>query len=185
MTDMNLLDPTLLALGIIATMILFAVVAFFTRATARRIVGALISASPIVPTVLLFDVIAAQLGWWHYPAVTTGNAPIAWYIMAALWYGAALGLVGWRVIRRFGARGLAVFLVAFALYGVARDYSYSVTTGLIVFGPGLVPLGAELFAYASAAALVQLLMYWIVGPPRSDPLARMPHHRAAPNPANQ
>ncbi len=175
---MDPLDPTILVLGIVATTIMLAVVAFLARATPRRMVGALLGAMPLVPLVMFYDAIAAQLGWWRYPSVTTGNAPLAWYIAAALWYGAALGLVGWRVIRRFGARGLAVFLALFALFGVARDYLYSVTTGLIVFGPGLLPLIADLFAYASGAAVVQLLMYWIVGPPQSDPLARAPPARA-------
>ncbi len=178
---MNLLDPMVLVLGLIVTVILFAAAAFFTRATPWRIVGALIGACPLVLVVLLYDGIAAQLGWWHYPSVTTGNAPVAWYIAAALGYGAALGLVGWRVIRRFGMRGLVAFLAVFALFGVTRDYLYSITTGLIVFGSGLVPLGADLFAYASAAALVQVLMYWIVGSPRSDPLARMPRGHVPPN----
>lgn len=171
---MNFLDPKILALGIISTAIMFAVIAFFTRATLRRIAGALVGALPIIPLVMFYDSLAARLGWWHYPSVTTGRAPIAWYIAAALFYGAALGLVGWRVIRRWDNRGLVVFLVVLALFGVARDYLYSLTTSLIVFGPGPLPLIADLFAYASAGALVQLLMVWIAGTPRSDRLARKP-----------
>jgi hypothetical protein len=170
---MNPLDPTTLVLGVIATAIMLAVVAFFTRATLRRIAGVLVGALPIIPLVMLYDAIAARLGWWHYPAVTAGSAPLAWYVAAALFYGAALGLVGWRVIRRFGRRGLIGFLVAFAAFGVTRDYLYSITTEVIVFGRGLAPLMADLFAYASGAAVVQMVMYWIAGPPGSDPLARM------------
>ncbi|MBE3119150.1 MAG: hypothetical protein IMZ50_10400 [Candidatus Atribacteria bacterium] len=171
---MNFLDPKILALGIISTAIMFAVIAFFTRATPRRIAGALVGALPIIPLVMFYDSLAARLGWWHYPSVTTGRAPIAWYIAAALFYGAALGLVGWRVIRRWDTRGLVVFLVVLALFGVTRDYLYSLTTSLIVFGPGPLPLIADLFAYASAGALVQLLMVWIAGNPLSDRLARKP-----------
>jgi uncharacterized membrane protein YjfL (UPF0719 family) len=78
------------------------------------------------------------------------------------------------VIRRWGTIGLVVFLVAFALFGVGRDYAYSVTTQLIVFGHGPFPLLADLFAYASAGAVVQLLMRWIVGQAGSDRLARTP-----------
>jgi hypothetical protein len=89
--------------------------------------------------------------------------------------------VGWRVIRRFGRRGLAGFLIGFAVFGVSRDYLYSVTTGLIVFGRGLVPLIADMFAYATAALLVQILMYWIVGPSGSDPLAHTGPARAGRN----
>ncbi len=93
-------------------------------------------------------------------------------IAAAMGYGAAFGLVGWRVIRRFGRRGLIVFLIALAIFGVARDVTYARTTNLIDLGPGPAPLIADFFAYASAAALVQILMAWIAGPPSSDPLAR-------------
>src|SRR5574341_1713 len=169
---MNPLDPTTLVLGVISTAIMFAVCVFFTRATLWRMVAVCVGAAPIIPLVMLYDAIAARLGWWHYPAVAAGRAPLAWYVAAALFYGAALGLVGWRVIRRFGRRGLIGFLIVFAAFGVTRDYLYSITTQVIVFGRGLMPLIADLFAYASAAAIIQLVMYWIAGPPGSDPLAR-------------
>jgi hypothetical protein len=121
---------------------------------------------------MLYDAIAARLGLWRYPSVTTGSAPLAWYFAAALFYGAALGLVGWRVVRRFGRRGLICFLIVLALFGVARDYLYSRTTDVIEFGGGWVPVIADLFEYASAAMIVQIVMYWIAGPPAAEPLAR-------------
>jgi len=77
-TTVNPLDPTVLVVGLLITTILFAVIAFFTRATPRRIAGALIGAIPVVPLVMVYDAIAARLGWWHYPSVTTGSAPLAW-----------------------------------------------------------------------------------------------------------
>ena len=171
---MNLLSPTLLIVSVAITAILFAIVAFFSRAGLRRIVGVLLAAIPVIPMVMFYDKIAAQFGWWNYPSVTAANAPLAWYVAAALGYGAAFGLIGWRVIRRWEMRGLLAFLSLFALFGVARDYGYSVTTQFIVFGRGPVPLLADLFAYGSAAAVVQLLMRWIVGPAQSDALARTP-----------
>jgi hypothetical protein len=168
-------DPATLVRGTIATAILFAVIAFCTRATLRRIVGALIGSMPLIPMVMFYDSIASQLGWWHYPVVTAGStAPLAWYIAAALFYGAGLGLIGWRVFRRFGSRGLIGFLIALAIFGATRDYFYSFTTDVIKFGPGPIPLIADLFAYASPAAVMQLVMYWIAGSPGSDPLARTP-----------
>ena len=157
---------------------MFAVIAFFSRAGLRRIVGVLLAAFPVIPMVLFYDKIAAQLGWWHYPSVTVASTPLAWYVAAALGYGAAFGLIGWRVIRRWEMCGLLAFLLLFALFGVARDFGYSVTTRFIVFGPGLVPPLADLFAYGSAAAVVQLLMRWIVGPAQSDALVRTPKSRA-------
>ena len=167
---MNFLDTTLHLAGVAVTALLFAVVAYFTRAAPRRIIGTLTAAAPLVPLVMFYDAFAAPHGWWRYPSVTTGSAPLAWYIAAALGYGAALGLVGWRVIRRWRARGLVIFLSLFALLGVTRDYAYSVTTDLIVFGPGPIPWLADLFAYASGGALVQLLMRLLVGPAQSDAL---------------
>jgi hypothetical protein len=175
---LNLLSPTLLIASVAITAILFAIVAFFSRAGLRRIVGVLLAAIPVIPMVMFYDKIAAQFGWWHYPSVTSANAPLAWYVAAALGYGAAFGLVGWRVIRRWKMRGLLAFLLVFALFGVARDYGYSLTTRLIVFGPGPIPLLADLLAYGSSAAVVQLLMRWIVGPAQSDALARTPKSRA-------
>jgi len=177
---MNPLDPPILLLSLLITTLLFAVIAFFTRATRRRIAGALIAAIPIVPLVMFYDAIAARLGWWRYPSVITGAAPLAWYLAAALGYGAAFGLIGWRVIRRFGWRGLVVFLIALAAFGVARDVTYARTTNLIEFGPGPLPLLADFFAYASAAALVQILIYALAGAPSADPLARRNRTLAAP-----
>ena len=108
---MDPLDPTTLTYGLLATLVLFAVIAFLTRATWQRIVGVLISSVPIIFLVMLYDKIAGQLGWWHYPSLVSGSAPLAWYIAAALFYGAALGLIGWRVIRRWSWSGLVVFIV--------------------------------------------------------------------------
>jgi hypothetical protein len=177
---MNPLDPNILLASVAATALLFTVIAFFTRAALRRAAGALIAAIPVIPLVMLYDGIAARLGWWHYPSATGGSAPMAWYIDAALFYGAGLGLIGWRVIRRFGQPGLIAYLAGFALFGVARDYFYSVTTQFIAFGTGLMPYLGDLFSYASAAVLVQILMYWIAGPPASDRLAReRPPRRAS------
>jgi hypothetical protein len=170
----NPLDPSLLILSLLITALIFAGAAFFTRATFRRILAVLVAATPIIPFLLVLDRIAARLGWWHYPSVTTGNTPLVWYISAALGYGAALGLVGWRVIRRWTTPGAVAFFVAFALFGVGRDYAYSLTTQLIVFGHSPIPLIADFFAYATAALVVQLLMRWIIGPAGSDALARTP-----------
>jgi hypothetical protein len=171
---LNPLDPNLLIASVAITAILFAIIAFFSRAGLRRILGVLLAAIPVIPMVMFYDKIASHFGWWHYPSVVAASAPFAWYVAAALGYGAAFGLIGWRVTRRWKMRGLLAFLLLFALFGAARDYGYSVTTQFIVFSPGLVPLLADLFAYGSAAAVVQLLMRWIVGPAQSDTLTRTP-----------
>jgi hypothetical protein len=166
------LEPTILAISVGATVVLFGISAYFTRARLRRVAGVLIASVPLVPLVMFYDALARRIGWWNYPAVKTGNAPLTWYISAALFYGAAMGLVGWRVIRRYGKLGTVGFLVCLAIFGVARDYLYSITTDFIAFNGGWVAYLADLLAYASAAALVQIIMYFIAGPPKSDWLAR-------------
>ena len=167
------MDPATLVRGVIATAVLFSVIAFFTRATLRRIIGALVGSLPLIPMVMFYDTVAARLGLWRYPSVPGGApGPFAFYITAALFYGAALGLIGWRVIRRYGRGGVIGFLIAFALFGATRDYIISKTLGGIEFGPGPLPYLADLFSYGSPAAVVQLVMYWISGPAGSDPLAR-------------
>jgi hypothetical protein len=168
---MNVRGPALQVLALIITCSMFGAVAFCSRAASRRVLGALVGGLLLIPMIMFYDAVAARLGWWHYSPVISGPAPLAWYVAAALWYGAALGLVGWRVIRRFGRAGLVIFLIGFALLGTTRDYLYSITTRLIVIASGPLPLIADLFAYASGAVVVQLCMYWVTGP-RSDPLAR-------------
>ncbi len=168
----NPISPATLALGVAITALCFTLFAFFTRATFRRAAAALIASIPVVPWIMLMDAIAARYGWWRYPSVSTASAPLAWYIAAALFYGAGLGLVGWRIIRRFATRGVISFVIGFALFGVARDTAYYLTTQFIEFGPGWVPFMADFFSYALAAAIVQIGMAWIAGPPSSDRLAR-------------
>jgi hypothetical protein len=171
---MSFTSPSVLIGGVVAAAVMFAIVAFFSRATWRRIGGVLLAAVPVIPLIMLFDAIAARFGWWQYPSLTTPSAPIAWYIAAALWYGAGFGLIGWRIRRRFGTRGLAVFIVAVGFFGVFRDSFFSSTTGLIQFASGSFPSILDFLAYISATVLVQFLMDRLAGPPASDRLARTP-----------
>ena len=95
------------------------------------------AAAPVVPLAMFYDTIGARLGGWDYPALESRTAPFAWYLAGALWYGAALGIVRWRVVCRLSRRGLTAFLAALALIGVRRDYLYSVTTEQIQSVQGL------------------------------------------------
>jgi hypothetical protein len=167
---MKPLDPRTLLLSVLATAIILAATGFLTRANSRRIAAALLGAVAIIPVIIFIDKMAARVGWWHYPSINNSVGPLAWYIAAALFYGAAFGLIGWRVIRRFKTWGLVIFLISFGLLGLARDYIYSVTTNLIVFGERPTSLIADFFAYVSGAALLQAIMYWVAGPPSSDTL---------------
>ena len=172
MFGINLLSTPTLFATVLATAILFMAVAWLLRTTFRRAASALIAAAPLVLLVMGIDSVAGQAGWWRYPAVPVGHAPLAWYIASAIGYGAAVGLVGWRVLRRYGGRSLVWFALCVGLFGLARDYAYSVSAHLIEFGRGPLPLVADFCSYAVAAVIVQGIMWGVAGPPRSDPLAR-------------
>ena len=172
MFGIDLLTPLALTATVLATVFIFAAAAFFTRATLRRAAGALIGAAPLVLLVMGADSLAGQAGWWHYPTVPTGQAPLAWYIASAIGYGAAVGLLGWRVLRRCGIRSLAAFAACVGFFGIGRDYAYSLSTGLIEFGRGPLPLAADFISYAVASLVVQAIMWAVAGSPRSDRLAR-------------
>src|SRR6266436_6605400 len=103
-------------------LLLLAVVAVLTRATARRIAGAL--AGGAVAGVVALGVVALgeKAGWWHM-AITW--AP---YFLTLLWIDFSLAgfifLITWRIARRFGWRGLGVVLAVAAVIGPPRDYWY-------------------------------------------------------------
>jgi hypothetical protein len=60
---------------------MFVVVALFSRTELRRIVGVLVAAAPVIPMVMFYDKIAAQLGWWRYPSVTASAAVVVQLLM--------------------------------------------------------------------------------------------------------
>ena len=101
-------------------------VVYFTRPTWRRIAGALAG--------------GAAVGCFGMGAIIMGNALALWRVpifwnpsFVALFYlGLAISvtpiyLVTWRLARRFGWRGLAVFMCIVAIIGPPRDYLFAAT----------------------------------------------------------
>jgi hypothetical protein len=157
---------------------LLAAAAYFTRATWRRVVGALAGGGVVGLVGVGVDALAYALGWWRYPSVQTPYGPPLVYPAVSLLF-AALALVGWRVTRRFGWRGQAVFLGGVAVLGVLRDYWWAARLPeLIVFGSGLVPALADVLCWAGLAALAQAVMRAVAGSVRGDSLARQSEPRA-------
>ena len=99
-------------------LVILIAVAFLTRATRRRIVGALSGG------VVALGIIAGceKAGWWHMAM------PWEPYFVALLWMDFALCawvfLLTWRIARRFGGRGLAVLVAIVAVLGPVRDSWY-------------------------------------------------------------
>lgn len=70
------------------------------------------------------------------------------YTVVALWYGAGVALIGWRVIRRFGGRGLVTFIGIMGVYGPIRDYGAARWSGGGV-ATAFLNIGQDLLGHAA------------------------------------
>lgn len=169
MLNWNLLF--LLALGIYAA--IFAAVAHFTRAGPRRIRAALAGGLAVAVVGIGVEALAHRLGWWHYGAAidTPVGPPLIYPVVVPMF--AAVALIGWRVVRRWGARGEVVFLAAIAVIGVARDLGWAAARpDLFIVGPGPGPWLVDVACWAGLTALAQAVMRAVAGPAGDDPLSR-------------
>lgn len=146
--------------------------AYFTRATARRIVGALVGAAAASLVALGMIALCEALGWWQLPFVSTA------YLWLPLYVGLAISLtpiylITWRLTRRFGRRALTWSLVVVAVIGPPRDYLIGAKyPDWMVFAPGVAPFLADLVTYVAVVALGHAVMSMIAGPGRADRFAR-------------
>jgi hypothetical protein len=148
--------------------------AWFTRATKRRITGALLGGLAVAIVGLGVEFLAHKLGWWHYPFVHTPFGPLLMYPVIVLIF-AALALIGWRLTRGFGLRGQAAFLIVLAILGTVRDYRVAAwLPDFIVFAPGIRIVFIDAACWAGLLALALFVMRLVAGPANADPLARQP-----------
>jgi hypothetical protein len=160
----------LLMIGLYA--VALAVVIYFTRATARRIVGALIGGAVAALLALGSITLCETLGWWQIPFASTPYFVLVFYVGVAITC-SPIYLVTWRVARRFGRRGLAVFVAMVAVVGPPRDYLYAATfPKWMVFSPGVMPILADSVTYIGIVAVGHAVMRLVAGPARADRLAR-------------
>src|SRR6185436_16722932 len=105
---------------------LFILSAYFTHATRRHSLGAMVGAALYAIVNYVWDGAATTFGWWTYPAWTaSGQFPLTGYLLAGIVGGGAFGLVGWRIIQRWHCKGLAGFLLFWAAYAIVHDYGGS------------------------------------------------------------
>jgi hypothetical protein len=147
------------------------VVALVTRATLRRLLGALAGAGVGAVLAICLIAVGEKLKLWHMP--------ITWepYYLLLLWIDfvvcAYVLLIIWRIVRRFGKRGLAVALFASAVIGPFRDYWYMQRfPEWGYYRPGLAPFIAIAASYVILLASGYSVMRLVAGPDRSDRLAR-------------
>ena len=91
---------------------------YFTRATTRRVLGALAGGVAVAVVGAGVEAFAHAQGWWRYTADDTPYGPVALYPALVMIF-AFLAMIGWVVTRRFGWRGVAVFLAVLAVAGCA------------------------------------------------------------------
>jgi len=157
-------------------LVLMALIVYFTRAVPKRVLGAAVGGLVAMPVGIGFDVVGDAMGWWHYTMGATAHLPPLLYPGLWLWYGIGVSLIGWRISRRFGRRGLIGFIGFMAVYGPLRDYvGVALTRGTWqVISSGISPVVADVVLWATVNAIAQGVMWWISGSPESDPFAREP-----------
>ena len=149
-------------------LIVMAVTAYVTRATRKRVTAALIGGAAVGLVGVGIECLAHAMGWWRYPFVETAYGPPLIYPVVVLLF-AALALIGWRVTRRFGWRGYAVFLSAVTIMGTLRDYRIAAWfPQLIVIAPGIGTILVDAACWASMLVLAQSVMRLVAGPAKAD-----------------
>jgi hypothetical protein len=160
-------------------LVVTAVVAILTRATWRRIVGALAGGTAVGVLGLGIVAIGEKVGLWHMVLTWEPYFLTLFLIDCALC--AFVFLITWRVARRFGGRGLAVVLVFVAIIGPPRDYWYMKQfPEWGAYAPGIAPVLAISASYVLLIALGHGVMRLVAGPARADRLARRPWEAARP-----
>jgi hypothetical protein len=147
-------------------------VIYCTRATVRRVVGAFIGGA--VAGLLGMGAIALgeAMGWWHIPFASTASFLPLFYVGLAISL-TPIYLVTWRLARRFGWRGPAVFIGIVAVIGPPRDYLIAATfPKWMVFAPGVIPILADAATYVGMVAVGHVTMRFVAGPASEDALAR-------------
>jgi hypothetical protein len=148
------------------------VVIYFTRAMARRIVGAFAGAAAVGFMGIGAIILGNRLGLWRVPIFWIPSFLTLFYLGFVV-SAAPIYLVTWRLARRFGWRGLAVFTFIVTIIGPPRDYLFAtVFPAWMVFAPGLAPIVADALAYIGLVLLGHAVMRLIAGPAAADRLAR-------------
>ena len=148
------------------------VVTYVTRATTRRIAGALAGGAVVGLVALGVVTIGEAQGWWRVPFTQTPYVLLLGYLGFAISC-TPIYLITWRVARRFSWRGLAVFFGAATIIGPIRDYRFAAAfPEWIIFAPGVAPVLAVGATYAVIVALGHAVMRLVAGPACEDLLAR-------------
>jgi hypothetical protein len=147
-------------------------VIYFTRATSRRVVGAFAGGAAAGCFGMLAIVLGNALELWRVPVATTAIFLVLFYVGLSISL-TPIYLITWRLARRFGWHGLAVFTCLVVIIGPPRDYVFAKTfPAWMVFAPGVAPILADAATYLGLVIIGHAVMSLSVGPSGEDRLAR-------------
>jgi len=155
-------------------LVMLVAVVYFTRANARRVIGAVAGGAAAGLLGIGAITVCEALGWWWVPFAPTP------YFLTLLYIGLSISLtpiypVTWRLARRFAWRGLAVFIGIVTVIGPPRDYLYATMfPKWMVFARGVAPIVADGATYAGVVVVGHAVMRLVAGPASGDRLARQP-----------
>jgi hypothetical protein len=147
------------------------VVIYLTRATMLRVLGAIAGAIAAGLFAIGAVVLGESFGWWQVLfASSFHSVPLICFGLVSM---TPIYLVTWRVVRRFGWRGLAACVSVVAIIGPPRDYFIAATfPQWMVFGRGVIPILADSAAYVGLIVVGHAVMRLVAGPAGADPFAR-------------
>jgi len=144
---------------------------YFTRATKRRVLGALVGGAIAGMALIPAIVLGNTVGWWKVPLTFRPGFFVLFYISAVVSC-SPIYLVTWRVARKFGWHGLALVLIVVAVVGPPRDYLIAAMfPEWMVFAQGVSPIIADAAIYVGFVALGHAVMRLVAGPALDDQLA--------------
>lgn len=150
--------------------VFFAAAVYFTRATRRRVLAVVVSS--LVAFMLIgpfIDFAVYPLGLFRFPHGARFQ-PLAIYAQAAVGF-AIVALVAWRLVRRYGSRGLLGLVLAFMIFLPPRDYAVGTFTHWVEFTRGAASLLADSIGNGLAVLISFSVMRLVAGPVNSDRLA--------------
>jgi hypothetical protein len=148
------------------------VVAYVTQATSRRILAAVCGGAVAGAISMAIIALCEAIGWWRMPIASTPFDALLLYFAISISL-SPIYLVTWRIVRRFGWRGLTIFTAVVTITGAPRDYFIAAKfPQWMVFSPGAAPIVADSVAYFLIVVAGHAVMRLIAGPSAADPLAR-------------
>ena len=143
----------------------FGMTLYFTRASPRRVLGAITAGVLFLLLFMIEETLPAGL---HHFSWTVPVPPSTLVYAEMIPFGGIIALLGWRITRRFGWRGQAAFLLAACIGGPARDYMWAIRMAGVAGVPGLLPWIANGLFWLGGAGLGQAVLRLIAGQAARD-----------------